>query len=89
MKKESLGQYLLEKFKNYFEDWTDPEYGDNPDILELANAIYENTLDEVDKGWKEFLKSEEATLLINEALKRKEEGDHVGQTDSANGTKDL
>lgn len=68
MKKESIGEYLLQKFIDTFESWTDPKYGDNPDILELANKMYHNALEELDGAWNEFIHSPQAVKILAPAV---------------------
>jgi hypothetical protein len=89
MEKESVGEYLLERFISTFESWTDPEYGDNPDILDLANAMYHNALEELDGAWNEFIHSPQAAKLITSAVeaRRKEQlcqkvSEELSDTDS-------
>jgi len=54
MKKESVGQYLLEKLESAYESWTNPKYGDNPDSTELLNTLHENLKEEMEGAWKKF-----------------------------------
>ncbi len=56
MKKESLGDYLLERLHSAHESWTDPEYGDNPDEIPLLKILQRNMKEEVDGAWKKFIK---------------------------------
>ena len=56
MKKESLGEYILERLLTYYEDWTNEEYGDNPNQATLLQFLQDNLRDEVAEAWKEFLK---------------------------------
>ena len=90
MKKESIGEYILEKFISYFESWTDPKYGDNPDVLDLANALYHNALEELDGAWNEFIHSPQAVKILAPAVeaRRKEHlcqkvSDELSDTDSS------
>jgi hypothetical protein len=39
MKKESLGDYILERLLSYYEDWTDKKYGDNPKETSLLQFL--------------------------------------------------
>ena len=56
MKKESIGPYLLERMQGAYEDFTDPEYSDNPNEEELTQKLYLNMLSEVTEAWMEFVK---------------------------------
>ena len=55
MKKESLGLYLYERLLGAHENWTDPNYGDNPDEEELLTLLYANMVHEVQNAWNAFL----------------------------------
>jgi len=55
MKKESLGETILERLQSVYESWTNPEFGDNPDIDDLYKAMEKNLHEEVDGAWKEFI----------------------------------
>jgi len=55
MKKESLGLAIYERLKSTFEDWTDPDYGDNPNEEELLKQLRENLLSEVETAWDKFI----------------------------------
>lgn len=70
MKKESLGEYILERFKSNFEHWTDPKYGDNPDVLHLISMIYNNALEELNCAWSEFINTTGAEKILNKELKK-------------------
>ena len=56
MKKESLGEYLLERLHSVHESWTNPEYGDNPSETDLLKLLQQNMKEEVDGAWKKFIK---------------------------------
>lgn len=55
MKKESIGIYILERLKTYYESWTDEKYGDNPPRENLMNQLRSNLDDEMAGAWREFL----------------------------------
>lgn len=54
MQKESLGLTILERLLSVYEDWTDPEFGDNPDKDELYEIIKKNLQEEVNGALEEF-----------------------------------
>lgn len=57
MEKESLGAYLLEKLNDYYESWTNKEYGDNPTEEELLALLKTNLNSEVESAWINFRRS--------------------------------
>ena len=56
MKKNSLGEYILEKLEGSYEYWTDKEYGDNPPIKDLLEIMEKNLWEEVSSAWNGFMK---------------------------------
>ena len=56
MKKESIGEYILEKLEACYEGWTDPKYGDNPTEDELLQLLHTNMVEEVDGAYAEFIR---------------------------------
>jgi len=64
MRKNSLGEYMLDKLNSAFESWTDPKYGDNPPVAELLETMHQNMMHEVELAWAEFL----ASKLVNKVL---------------------
>lgn len=54
MQKESIGLVIYERLTSAFEDWSDPEYGDNPRPSELLERLKRNLIEEVDAAWKKF-----------------------------------
>jgi hypothetical protein len=75
MKKESLHEYILEKLLSYFESWVDPKYGDNPDVLDLANQLHANMLTQADSAWNSFIHHPKVVPILAKAVeeKRKEQ----------------
>ena len=55
LQKESLSQTILEKLISYYESWTDPRYGDNPDENELLRTMERNLKQEVEIAWDAFM----------------------------------
>lgn len=64
MKKNSLGEYMLDKLNSAFESWTDPKYSDNPHTAELLETMHKNMMEEVELAWGEFL----ASNFLNKVL---------------------
>jgi len=56
MKKNSLGEYILDKLEGTYEYWTDEEYGDNPPVKDLLETMEKNLWAEVSSAWNEFMK---------------------------------
>jgi hypothetical protein len=54
MKKESLGLYIKEKMMSDYEHFTNPEYGDNPDVADLIHQLGVNAITEVMEAVKQF-----------------------------------
>jgi len=54
MKKESIGDYILQKLHDYYESWTDKSYGDIPTEEELLALLKANLNSEVESAWKIF-----------------------------------
>jgi len=54
MKKESLGETILERLLSAHEGWTDPKFGDNPDKDDLYEIIKKNLQEEVNGALEEF-----------------------------------
>lgn len=54
MKKESLGAYILERLEGAFEQWSNGEYGDNPEVTMLFQHLHKNLMEEVQNAWREF-----------------------------------
>ncbi|BBO73077.1 hypothetical protein DSCW_04940 [Desulfosarcina widdelii] len=59
MKKESLGLDVHERLVSVFEEWSDPDYWDNPSQRELLKQIRKNLLSEVGAAWKKFIENGE------------------------------
>jgi hypothetical protein len=57
MKKESLGEDILEALNSCYESWTDEKYGDNPSKRELLSLLKQNLDQEVRTAWFEFVYS--------------------------------
>jgi len=55
MKKESLGLVIYERLTDTYEDWTDPDHGDNPSKDELLKQLRKNLLSEVEAAWDKFI----------------------------------
>jgi len=55
MKKESLGEHILECLTAYHESWTDKKYGDNPEEFTLLQKLYDNLMSEVHGAHDEFI----------------------------------
>lgn len=55
MEKESIGAYLLDRLKGCYDDWTDPEYADNPSEEELLERLRDNLFNETTNAFEEFL----------------------------------
>jgi len=53
--KGSLAADILERLESAYESWTDPKYGDNPEVLELRDALLDNAADELQMATDEFL----------------------------------
>jgi hypothetical protein len=70
-KKESIYVYLLEHLLSSFEDWTEPIYGDNPDVIDLTNQMYNNMLNETTNAWEDFLNNEKVKPLLAKAVKER------------------
>jgi len=56
MKKESLGLSIYERLTDTYEDWTNPDHGDNPSEDELLKQLRKNLLSEVETAWDKFIK---------------------------------
>ncbi len=54
MKKESIGQYILDRLEGAYESWTDERYDDNPHELSLLVQLHKNLMEEADGAWKQF-----------------------------------
>ena len=55
MKKESLGNSIYERLTDTYEDWTNPDHGDNPREDELVKQLRKNLLSEVETAWDKFI----------------------------------
>ena len=55
MKKESLGNSIYERLTDTYEDWTNPDHGDNPSEDELLKQLRKNLLSEVETAWDKFI----------------------------------
>ena len=55
MKKECLGLVIYERLTDIFDDWTNPDYGDNPAAEELLKQLRKNLLSEVEAAWDKFI----------------------------------
>ncbi len=55
MKKESLGNSIYERLTDTYEDWTNPDHGDNPSEDELLKQLRKNLLSEVEAAWEKFI----------------------------------
>lgn len=55
MKKESVGEYILEKLESNFELFTDEKYCDNPSVTDLLEKMHENLIEEVANAWTTFV----------------------------------
>jgi len=55
MKKESVGAYLWDRLKGCYDDWTDPEYADNPSQEELLERLRDNLFNETTNAFEELL----------------------------------
>jgi hypothetical protein len=55
MKKESLGLLIYERLTDTYEDWTNPDHGDNPSEDELLKQLRKNLLSEVEAAWDKFI----------------------------------
>lgn len=56
MKKESIGEYILDRLLGCYESWSDEKYGDNPDKITLIKLLQTNLKEESDGAFREFLK---------------------------------
>ena len=54
MEKESLGLVIYERLQGVYEEWTDPKYGDNPEVSELLKQLRKNLMAEVEAAWNKF-----------------------------------
>lgn len=54
MEKESIGAYILERLISSFEDWTDEDFGDNPQVPVLMNFMQYNLREEMEQAWERF-----------------------------------
>jgi len=54
MKKESVGDYILDKLLGAWDEWTNPEYGDLPDKETLLKTLHKNLEEEVNGAWSSF-----------------------------------
>lgn len=57
MKKESLGELILERLKSAYESWTDPKYGDAPTKEQLLSQLWVNLEAECNAAWASFRSS--------------------------------
>ena len=57
MEKESLGLVIYERLVSTFDDWSNPNYGDNPKPDELLKQLRKNLLSEVEAAWDKFIKN--------------------------------
>lgn len=55
MKKESLGLEIYERLTSIFEDWSNPNYGDNPEPDELIRQLRKNLMSEVEAAREKFI----------------------------------
>lgn len=55
MKKESLGEYLLERLHTYYKSWTDEKYSDLPGESILINILRNNLKEESEAAFTKFL----------------------------------
>lgn len=55
MQKESLGLLIYERLTDTYEDWTNPDHGDNPSEDELLKQLRKNLLSEVETAWDKFI----------------------------------
>ena len=55
MQKESISLVIYERLISAFEDWSKPEYGDNPNSSELLKLLKNNLTEEIDAAWKKFI----------------------------------
>jgi len=55
MEKESIGPYLLERLQGAHENFTDPQYSDNPIEEELTQKLYLNLIAETTEAWMKFI----------------------------------
>lgn len=55
MKKESLGLGIYERLTDVFNDWTNPDYGDNPSEGQLLKQLRKNLWSEVEVAWNKFI----------------------------------
>jgi len=55
MKKESLGLEIYERLKSTFKDWSNSDYGDNPEPDELIRQLRKNLFSEVETAWEKFI----------------------------------
>ncbi len=55
MKKESLGFEIYERLTSIFKDWSNPDYGDNPEPYELLEQLRKNLFSEVESAWEKFI----------------------------------
>ena len=62
MKKNSLGDYLLDKLQGEYEYWTDPKYADNPEVEELVSTMFNNMMGEVLAAWETFIREGDIQL---------------------------
>jgi hypothetical protein len=55
MQKESLGLEIHECLTSAFEEWANPNYGDNPSRSDLLSQLRKNLLSEVEAAWTKFI----------------------------------
>ena len=55
MKKESVGLDIYERLMSAWREWTDSNYGDNPDEIELVHKLFYNLHEEVNQAWNKFI----------------------------------
>ena len=54
MEKESLGAYILERLKDAYESWTDPQYADSHPHDAVLKMLYNNLMNESVTAYEEF-----------------------------------
>lgn len=57
MRKESLGELIVERIRSAYESWTDKNYWDNPSKEELLKILHFNLKSECDAAWATFMGS--------------------------------
>ncbi len=64
MKKESIGSTISDNLVYAFESWTDPKYGDKPNVTDLINHLHNNLVNETNNAWINF--AEKIVSGVNE-----------------------